>query len=332
MNQEHGDARWVLRVCDVHGRGRLLRVVLRRRVRAADRLLPRRRPSAGHGRRLAAAALRVELDTETPGQAADGRLACCTPSSRTIVRRTARDAQRSTCTMFSDRRQRRPTTGSSGRRTATTWSMRSRRGGVTLRAGKHRSASASRRRGRTTREALADAKRVAGDRGPRRPPSDALDDGPSTTCIPLSHLRAGMEVLVERRRPVEPPRSTRSSSSPTRAGVRPRGRRHPHLRGRRDAGAQLVYGFRGADIRNILEFEKAFPDVTTVVLEQNYRSTQTILDAANVGDRQQRRTQAQDAVDRQRHGRPHRPLPRRGRGRRGRLGRRHGPPAARRRR
>ncbi len=42
-----------------------------------------------------------------------------------------------------------------------------------------------------------------------------------------------------------------------------------------------IYRFRGADMRNILEFENAFPDVTIVVLEQNYRSTQTILDAAN---------------------------------------------------
>ena len=42
-----------------------------------------------------------------------------------------------------------------------------------------------------------------------------------------------------------------------------------------------VYAFRGADIRNILEFEEAYPDATTIVLEQNYRSTQTILDAAN---------------------------------------------------
>ena len=44
---------------------------------------------------------------------------------------------------------------------------------------------------------------------------------------------------------------------------------------------QSVYKWRGADIRNILEFEEAFPTATIIVLEQNFRSTQTILNVAN---------------------------------------------------
>lgn len=44
---------------------------------------------------------------------------------------------------------------------------------------------------------------------------------------------------------------------------------------------QSIYAFRGASIRNIEEFEEDYPDATTIMLEQNYRSTQNILDAAN---------------------------------------------------
>ena len=51
---------------------------------------------------------------------------------------------------------------------------------------------------------------------------------------------------------------------------------------------QCVYRFRGADYRNLMRFEEVFPDATVIVLEQNYRSTQRILDAANAVIAEQR--------------------------------------------
>src|SRR6185312_1495926 len=45
--------------------------------------------------------------------------------------------------------------------------------------------------------------------------------------------------------------------------------------------AQSIYAFRGADIQNILNFEKDYPELKVFKLEQNYRSTQTIVEAAN---------------------------------------------------
>ena len=64
--------------------------------------------------------------------------------------------------------------------------------------------------------------------------------------------------------------------------------------------AQSIYGFRGADIRNILDFEDDFPDARVVKLEQNYRSTQTILSRRQRGHREQPRRHRQAPVERAR--------------------------------
>ena len=80
---------------------------------------------------------------------------------------------------------------------------------------------------------------------------------------------------------------------------------------------QSIYAFRGATIRNIVEFERDYPNARTIMLEQNYRSTQTILSAANavIARNPQRRAKNLWTAAGRRH--PDRRLRRRQRARRG---------------
>jgi DNA helicase II / ATP-dependent DNA helicase PcrA len=130
-------------------------------------------------------------------------------------------------------------------------------------------------------DALTDANRlaIAGGLDLRRRLSH---DGAMYDLMPIANARQGMEVLVLADGGFEAVRVDAVELEPYSGPVYDLevDRVHTYV-----ANGVLVhnsvYKFRGADFRNILQFEDAFPEVTTIVLDQNYRSTQTILDAAN---------------------------------------------------
>ncbi len=154
------------------------------------------------------------------------------------------------------------------------------RAGIALRKGKSRSLRYE-TSWKSYRRALDDAKRFAAA-GELSISRRLAHDGTTFDLMPMAHVVEGMEMLIEAdgdwvAAPVERVEIENYCGPVFDLEVE-----STHTYG---ADGVLVhnsvYRFRGADFRNILQFEEAFPDVTTVVLDQNYRSTQTILDAAN---------------------------------------------------
>jgi DNA helicase-2/ATP-dependent DNA helicase PcrA len=277
-NQEHADAAWILKVCDSVAEAAYFESWF-----AAEYGLPTACFRAT-GRDLAMDDAWLErlyrsIDTESSAK--------LLMEERLLHRgfphhRPQNGSRRSTInlTMFSDRRA---VVGyhrvqwSSNR---TDLAQRLGSAGVDVQASKHRSV-----RYETVfkdyRRALAEAKLVA-ELGGLEIRRRISHDGEIFDLLPVAHLHRGMELLVEREGKLVPATIDAVSFEPYSGPVYDLevDVAHTYL-----ANGVLVhnsvYKFRGADFRNILQFEDAFPDVTTIVLDQNYRSTQTILDAAN---------------------------------------------------
>jgi DNA helicase-2/ATP-dependent DNA helicase PcrA len=280
--QEHGDALWVLRVCDSKAEASYWESFF-----AASYGLP---TACFHaiGRELAMDTamlerLYLELDTATPAKRLMDDLLLHPEFPHHRPQNGAR-RQTLNLTMFSSGRR----TGDVGHHRVQ-WSSnradvaaRLRSGGVELRAGRFPGTFRFETARRTFTDALALARRVAAVGGldvRRRMQVDST----IYDYTPLSHLRPGMALLMEDAdgRFVEQ-RVERVDVEDHDGEVFDLevGDIHTYV-----ADGVLVhnsvYSFRAADISNILEFEEAFPDATVVLLEQNYRSTGTILDAAN---------------------------------------------------
>jgi DNA helicase-2/ATP-dependent DNA helicase PcrA len=277
-NQEHADAAWVLRVC-----GSLAEAAYNEALLAAEYGIPTACfHDVGRGLAMDEEWLRRLYDSIDTGDRAKRLLADLELSPDFPHHRPQNGARRATVnlTMFSDSRTEvgyHRVQWSSNRADV---AARLRSAGYTLRSGKGNSLRYETVY-KSYEKAVTDAKRFAAAAGisvRRR----LAHNGTMYDLMPIANARPGMEVLVETADELDVAAVDEVAFEAYSGPVYDLevDRVHTYL-----AGQVLVhnsvYKFRGADFRNILQFEDAFPDVTTIVLDQNYRSTQTILDAAN---------------------------------------------------